>query len=161
MELVKEILVLEVGSFVIYEGDDIMDYEGGNYIFLELRDSSFFFLCTFFQGFELHTRKGWAKSLLQTRRIASVSVDGLGSGVLESPGGMFVTNAPAQTNWVRISMDGTWNLRFLASSPGNFKSEGCVYVCEGGDGMPRCYAKEGRLQAWWDTLSALENLTYR
>lgn len=58
VELVKVLIVLEVGSFVTYEGDDMMDYEGGSYIFLELGDSSFFFLCTFFQGFELHTRKG-------------------------------------------------------------------------------------------------------
>lgn len=67
-------------------------------------------------------------------------MDGLGSSVVESPG-MFVTNAPAQTNSIRISMDGSLEFAFLAISPENFKSEGCVYVCEGGDGMPGCYAK--------------------
>lgn len=54
-------------------------------------------------------------------------MDGLGSSVLESPG-MFVTNAPAQTNSVRISMDDSLEFAFLAISPENFKSKG-VCMC--------------------------------
>lgn len=56
-----------------------------------------------------------------------VSVDGVGSSVLESPG-MFVTNAPVQTNSVRISMDDSLEFAFLAISPENFKSKG-VCMC--------------------------------